>query len=65
MVRELREKVYCSGLELSGDDKSLDLSHLLIGDDTALLADTEVEFHRIMTEFGRHCDRGKLQVNVG
>ena len=34
-------------------------------DDTALVADTDEKFCRLVSEFGRVCERRKLRVNVG
>ena len=41
------------------------MSRLLIADDTALVADPEEKLCRLVTEFGRVCDRSMLRVNVG
>ena len=37
---------------------------LLFTDDTALVADLEEKFCRLVSEFGRVCERRKLRVNV-
>ena len=42
-----------------------EINHLLFTDDTALLADSEEKFCRLVSEFGRVCERRKLRVNVG
>ena len=38
---------------------------LLFADDTALVADSEEKLCRLVSEFGRVCDRRKVRVNVG
>ena len=40
------------------------MNQLLFADDTALVADTEEKFYRLLGEFGRVCERRKLRVNV-
>ena len=37
---------------------------MLFADDTALVADSEEKFYRLVSEFGRVCERTKLRVNV-
>ncbi len=41
------------------------MRQLLFADYTALVADLEEKFSRLVAEFGRVCDRKKLRVNVG
>ena len=41
------------------------MSQLLFAEDTALLADFEEKMKRLVTEFGRVCEKRKLCVNVG
>ena len=41
------------------------INQLLFADDTALVADSEEKFCRLVNEFGRICERRKLRVNVG
>ena len=41
-----------------------EINQLLFADDTALVADTEEKLCRLVSEFGRVCER-KLRVNVG
>jgi hypothetical protein len=36
----------------------------LYADDTALIADTECKLQKLVSEFGRVCERRKLSVNV-
>ena len=38
---------------------------MLFADDTALVADSEEKLCRLVSEFGRVCERRKLRVNVG
>ena len=38
---------------------------LLFADDTALVADSQEKLCRLVSEFGRVCERIKLRVNVG
>ena len=42
-----------------------EINQLLFADDTALVADSEQKLCRLMSEFGRVCERRKLRVNVG
>ena len=37
---------------------------LFFSDDTALVADSEEKFCRLVSEFGRICGRRKLRINV-
>ena len=41
------------------------INQLLFADDTALVADSEEKLRRLVSEFGRVCERRKLRVNVG
>ena len=41
-----------------------EINQLLFADDTALLADSEEKLGRLVSEFGRVCERRKLRVNV-
>ena len=38
---------------------------MLFADDTELVADSEEKFCRLVSEFGRVCERRKLRVDVG
>ena len=40
------------------------INQLLFADDTALVADSE-KLYRLVSKFGRVCERRKLRVNVG
>ena len=52
-------------MELIGaDGGAYELNQLLFADDTALVADSEEKLCRLVTEFGRVCERRKLRVNV-
>ena len=54
------------GLELlSANGGWFDTNQLLFADDTALVADSEEKLCRLMSEFGRVCERRKLRDNVG
>ena len=39
--------------------------YLLFADNTVLVADSEERLCRVVSEFGRVCERRKLRVNVG
>ena len=53
------------GLELlSANTGRFEINQLLFADDTALVADLEDKL-RLVSEFGRVCERRKLRVNVG
>ena len=41
-----------------------EINQLLFADDTALLTDSEHKLCRLVTEFGRECEKRKLRVNV-
>ena len=54
------------GLELqSVNDGRFEINQLLFADDAAVVADSEQKLCRLVTEFGRVCERRKLRVNVG
>ena len=42
-----------------------EINHLLFTDDTALVADSEEKLCRLVSEFGRICERRKLGFNAG
>ena len=66
MVREVTVRVLGKGLEqLSANGGRFEIQKLLFADDTALVADSEEKFCRLMSEFGRVCERRKFRVNVG
>ena len=65
MVREVNVGVLGKWLELlSVNDGRFEINQLLFTDDTALVADSEQNLCRLMTKFGRVCERKKLRVNV-
>ena len=54
------------GMELlSTNGSRFEINHLLFADDAALVADSEEKLCRLVSEFGRVCERRKLRVNVG
>ena len=50
---------------LSVNGGRFDNNQLLFADDPALVADSEEKLCRLVSAFGRACERGKLWVNVG
>ena len=50
---------------LSANGGRFEINHMLFTDDTALVADSEEKLCRLVSEFGRICERRKLRVNVG
>ena len=55
-----------NGLELfSVNDDKFEINQRLFADNTALMADSEQKLCRLVTEFGRVCERRKLRVNAG
>ena len=65
VVREMNVRVLGKGLELlSANGGRFEINQLLFADDTALVPDLE-KLCRLVSEFGRVCDRRKLRVNVG
>ena len=66
VVREVNVRVLGKGLELlSSNGGRFEINQLLFADDTALVADSEEKLCRLVSEFGRVCERRKLRVNVG
>ena len=68
VVREVNVRVLGKGLELlsvNRDRGRFEINQLLFSDDTALVADSEEKLCRLVSEFGRVCERRKLRVNVG
>ena len=62
----LSVRVLGKGLELlNANGGRFEISQLLFADDTAVVADSEDKLCRLVSEFGRVCERGKLRVNVG
>ena len=59
-------RVLGKGLELlSANGGRFEINQLLFADDTALVSDSEYKLGRLVSEFGRVCERRKLRVNVG
>ena len=57
---------FFKGLELlSANGGRFEINQLLFANDTALVADSEKKLCRMVSEFGRVCERRKLRVNVG
>ena len=66
MVRAVNVRVLRKGLELLiANDGRFEINQLLFADDTALVAGSEEKLCRLVSEFGRVCERRKLRVNVG
>ena len=56
VVREVNVRLLGKGLEpLSANGGRFEIKKLLFADDTALLADSEEKFGRLVSEFGRVC----------
>ena len=65
VVRDMNVRVLVEGLELlSANGRRFEVNQLLFADDTALVADPEEKLCRLVSEFGRVCERRKLRVNV-
>ena len=66
VVQEVNVRVLGKWLELlSANGGRFEINQLLFADDTALVADSEEKLGRLVSEFGRVCERRKLRVNVG
>ena len=66
VIREVNARVLGRGLKLvDGNDNEWELNQLLFADDTVVVTDSERKLCQLVTEFGRVCERRKLQVNVG
>ena len=65
VVREVNARVLSRGLKLvDGNGNEWELNQLLFADDTVVV-DSERKLCQLVTEFGRVCERRKLQVNMG
>ena len=54
------------GLErLSANGGRFEINQLLFADDTALVGDSEEKLCRLVSEFGRVCERREFRVTVG
>ena len=66
VVRDVNVRVLWKGLDLVNTNGGrFDINQLLFADDTALVDDSEDKLCRLVSEFGRVCERRKLRVNVG
>ena len=66
VVRKVNVRVLGKGLELlSANGGRFEMNQLLFANDTALVADSEEKLCRLVSEFGRVCERRKLKANVG
>ena len=66
VVQQVNTRVLGKGLELmSANGGRFEKNQLLFADDTALVAGSEEKLGRLVSEFGRACERKKLTVNVG
>ena len=66
VVRGVNVRVLGKGLELlSMNGGRFEINQLLFADDTAIVAHSEKKLGRLVSEFGRVCERRKLRVNVG
>ena len=60
VVRNVNVKVLRKGLELlSANGGRFEINQLLFADETALVADLEEKFCRLVSEFGSICERRK------
>ena len=65
VIRDVNVRMLGKGLELlSADGGRFEINQLLFADDTALVADSDEKLCRLVSEFGRVCERIKLRVNV-
>ena len=63
VVREVNVRVLGKGLKvLSANGGRFEINQLLFTGDTALVADSEEKLCRLVSEFGRVCERRKLRV---
>ena len=61
VVRDVTVRVLGKGLKLlSANGGRLEINQLLFADDTVLVADSEEKLDRLVSEFGRVCERKKL-----
>ena len=66
VVQEVNFRVLGKGLELlRANGGWFEINHLSLVDDTALVADSQEKLCRLLSEFGRVCERRKMRVNVG
>ena len=63
VVREVNVRVLGKGLQLlSANGGRFEINQLLFTDDTALVADSKEKLCRLVSEFGRVCERRKLEL---
>ena len=66
MVQDVYVILLLKWMELiSANGGRFEINQLLFADDTALVADSEERLCRLVSEFGRVCERANLRVNVG
>ena len=66
VVREVNVSLLEKGLKLLlANVRRFETNQLLFADDTALVADSEEKLCRLVSEFGRVCERRKSRVDVG
>ena len=69
VVREVNVRLLGKRLRLlSANGGRFEINQLLLADDTSLVADSEQKLCRLVSEFGRLCERRKLEklrVNMG
>ena len=66
VVRDVNIRVLGKGLELlSANGDWFEINQLLFADYAALVAVSEENLCRLVSEFGRVCERSKFRVNVG
>ena len=65
VVRKVNVRKLGKGLELMGANGGwFEINLLLFSDATALVADSEEKLCRLVSEFGKVCERRKLTVNA-
>ena len=65
-VREVNVRVLLKEQELlNAYGGRFEINQLLFAGDTVLVADAEEKLCKLVSEFGRVCERRKLRVNVG
>ena len=65
VVQEVNVRVLGKGPQLlSANGGRFEINQLLFADDTELVADSEEKLGRLVSEFGRVCERRKLRMNV-
>ena len=66
VVQEVNVRRHGKGLELlSANGGRFEINQLLFADDRALVADSQEKLCRLVSEFGRVCERKMLRVNIG